>query len=164
MYLFLGLGRCLLCGRRLLLGRRLLGSCSSRLLLGLVSRRELLLELRRELVGVLDLHKISGGNARFERLQKGSVLPLLVLGELGHHELLDGDHARTGAVLEFRDGFDDSVLVRHGDAVCFSAVLSVGNCFVLCFWWKRDEKSSKVGAPGNLAILLLVQLYKILHT
>ena len=61
------------------------------------------------------MDKISVGHHHFQSAQVGGVLPLLVLGKVRLHVLLDGDGGGSSAVLELRDGGDDSCFVRHGD-------------------------------------------------
>ena len=75
----------------------------------------LLLEGGTQFVRSLDLHKVSGLNSVLERLEESGVHPLLIGGQVGLHVLFDGDGGRAGAVLELRDGFDDSCFVRHDD-------------------------------------------------
>ena len=110
----------LLLGGSLLFGCSLLGSgLLLRGLLGLAGSLGLLLERRTQLVRSLDLDEVSGLNTVLEGLEKSGVHPLLVGGHVGLHVLLDGDGGGAGAVLELRDGFDDSCFVRHG---WFSAI------------------------------------------
>ena len=97
------LRRCLLLRRGLLLG-----------LLGLGGGSGLLLVLGADLVRGLGLRQIAVGHGLLQGRQEGAVQPLLVLGEVGLHVLLDGDGGGAGAVLELRDGGDDSGFVRHG--------------------------------------------------
>jgi len=104
------LRRSLLLGSRLLLRRGLL----RRRLLGLGGGSGLLLVVGTDLVGGLDLDEVSLGNHLLQGAQEGSVEPLLVGREIGLHVLLDGDRGGAGAVLELRDGGDDSCFVRHG--------------------------------------------------
>ena len=75
------------------------------------------LELRRELVRVLDLDEISAGHSGLEGTEEDSVLPLLFRRKLVLHELLDGDHGGSRTILEFRNGNDDTGFVRHGERV-----------------------------------------------
>ena len=65
---------------------------------------------RTKLVRSLDLDKGSIGNTVLQRLQKDCICPLLI-AHLGLHVLLDGDGGGSSAVLELRDGFDDSCFV-----------------------------------------------------
>ena len=105
------LGRSLLLGSRLLLGRGLL--LRSGLLLGLGGLR-----LGAELIRSLVLGELAVGHGLLQGLEVHGVHPLLVLGKIGLHVLLDGDGGGSRAVLELRDGGDDSCFVRHvGDGV-----------------------------------------------
>jgi hypothetical protein len=74
---------------------------------------DLLLVLRGELEGALDLDEFTASNTRLEGLEEGGVEPLLVLGELGLHQLLDGNGGGTITVLELQDGGDDVFFVSH---------------------------------------------------
>ena len=101
------LGGSLLLGCSLLLRNSLLRSS----LLG-----RLLLELGRELVGVLGLDKVTSSNTVLQGREESSVQPLLVLWQVVLHVLLDGNRRRTIAVLQRDDGGDNSFLVRHDDS------------------------------------------------
>ena len=82
-----------------------------RSLLGLERGSGLLLVLGAELVGGLDLGEIAVGNGLLQGVQEHTVHPLFVGGEVGLHVLLDGDGGGSGAVLELRDGGEDSCFV-----------------------------------------------------
>lgn len=56
---------------------------------------------------------ITRGDAGLESLQKGGVLPGLVLGKFILHEFLNRNHAGSGAVLQFRNRLNNSCFVRH---------------------------------------------------
>ena len=111
----------LLLGRRLLLGGLLLGRGLLLGLLWLGGGGGLLLVFRAELVGALDLDEIPVSDGLLEGIEEHAVQPLLVLGQVGLHVLLDGDGRRAGAVLQLRDGREYPGLVRHGsDALRFA--------------------------------------------
>ena len=109
MYMYIGtntysllLGCGLLLRSSLFLRRGLLLRC----LLRLGSR----LGGRAKLVRSLNLDEGSIGNTTLQCLQKDCICPLLIT-HLGLHVLLDSLHGGTGAVLELRDGLDDSCFV-----------------------------------------------------
>ena len=101
----------LLLGCGLLLGSSLL--LRSGLLLGCSLLLSGSLGSCTKLVGGLYLDEFTRGNTVLQGLQEDTVEPLLV-AHVGLHMLLDGNGGGTGAVLELRDGFDDSCFVRHG--------------------------------------------------
>lgn len=71
-----------------------------------------LLEVGGELVGLLDLDELAGGDHVPEDLEEGAVVPGLAL-VVGLDVGLDRGTTGAGAVLELADGGDDSCLV-HG--------------------------------------------------
>ena len=77
-------------------------------LLGLGSGSGLLLVVGGELIGRLDLGEVAVGHGLLQGTQERGIHPLLIGREIGLHVLLDGDGGGAGAVLEFRDGGDDS--------------------------------------------------------
>ena len=87
-----------------------IGTNTYSLLLGCLLRLGSSLGSGAKLVRSLDLDKGSIGNTVLQRLQEDCICPLLIT-HLSLHVLLDGDGGGTGAVLELRDGFDDSCFV-----------------------------------------------------
>jgi len=83
-------------------------------LLGLQGGGGLLPVLGAELVRSLGLEEVAVDHGLLQGVQEDAVHPLLVSGEVGLHVLLDGNGGGAGAVLELRDGCEDSCFVRHG--------------------------------------------------
>ena len=80
-------------------------------LLGLQGSGGLLLVLGAELVGGLHLGEVTISYGLLQGVEEDAVHPLLVSGQVGLHVLLDGDGGAAGAVLELRDGGEDSCFV-----------------------------------------------------
>ena len=64
-----------------------------------------------ELEGSLVLGKFTIGNSLVQGFQVHAVHPLLILGKVGLHVLLDGNGGGSGTVLKCRDGVEDSCFV-----------------------------------------------------
>ena len=103
--------------------------CSLLLGCGLLLRSSLLLGSSRltllgggslgggaKLEGSLVLGKFTIGNSLVQGFQVHAVHPLLILGKVGLHVLLDSNGGGSGTVLEGGDGIEDSCFVRHDDS------------------------------------------------